>query len=321
MVGQQDDLLLVDRIPHDDASQVVWTLLLRTLAHEPDDLIRNHVAPRGHLPLLDDLVQGVGLEARDEDGLLVGPPAEKIVVVVASVNGNDGTGRQVKMLVRLDVVQSAFRDGDEAGHVVVVIEQDVELDAPLLAPVVGPREQGGAQRDRAGVEREQLVLEPELGLSVTDAPSPPTEVLHALPEEVLEQLGGPVVIGVRECGFVRLPVDPQMLELSVAARKSIAYLAQGVGMLQMAELHRHELSPARESLGMLLSVVFGDELFELASRHLMNELTEQTCRAYHVVVLRCVGCLRKHMLAQNAEDVIFKFLLSGFQTTFWTRVR
>ena len=58
----------------------------------------------------------------------------------------------------LTSLRFGFRQQDISGEVVVMIQQNVGLHAPFGAPELCPREQGQAQRNGGGIQREQLIL-------------------------------------------------------------------------------------------------------------------------------------------------------------------
>ena len=78
-------------------------------------------------------------------------------------------------------------DKFERKHVVAVIEKNVYLDSSLVKPEVGPREKGQTERYRRRVEREQLVLEPELSFAEDAELTRRPETAEKGPEKVPEK--------------------------------------------------------------------------------------------------------------------------------------
>ena len=126
-------------------------------------LVGDDVASKRKTPLLDDLVDGVFFHAGHEEDTLFRPLGEEAVVIVSPIHGHDGVRGQTQS--SLDVVFLGRREADEGGHVVVVVQEDVRLDASLCLTEFRPREKRRTQRDGRGVEGEQLVLEAELLLA------------------------------------------------------------------------------------------------------------------------------------------------------------
>ena len=96
---------------------------------------------------------------------------------------------------QLDVAALGFGEQHVGGQVVVVVQQHVGLHAALGAAKLGPRKQRQAQRDGGRVQRQQFVLEAELVLPATQRLLL-AEPGRGGPEQVLEQRGGTVFVGI-----------------------------------------------------------------------------------------------------------------------------
>src|SRR5258708_3779232 len=96
---------------------------------------------------------------------LGGPPAEQPVVVIPAIHRHDGTGVESEGVGHLYITSLGFGDQHVARQVIVVVQQDVSLDAALGPAKLGPRKQLQAQRNGGRVEGQQLVLETELLLA------------------------------------------------------------------------------------------------------------------------------------------------------------
>ena len=92
-------------------------------------------------------------------------------------------------------------------------------------------------------------------------------------EHVAVDLPRPVLVGIRE-GRPSRRVDAQMAQLSLARSQPIGDLAQRLGASELAERHRHELSPAREAFRLALSIMLLHQLGELSARKELEYLTE-----------------------------------------------
>ncbi len=66
-------------------------------------------------------------------------------------------------------------------------------------------------------------------------------------ENLLIQLPWPMLVGIGQCGALGCRIHAEVLELSQAGRQSSTDLSQRLCLTQLAEQHRHELSPATES--------------------------------------------------------------------------
>ena len=166
------------------------------------------------------------------------------------------------------------------GHVVVVIQQDMHLDTALGAAEAGPGEQRQAESDGGRVQAQQLVLEAKPGRALAET-LPPPQAIGQVPEQALEEGRRPVRVGIGQRRTPGRTPNAHVDELADAAGQTVTDLAQGIGVSQVAEQHRHELRPASEALGAFLGVVLPHQLLELPPRYLLQKLTEETRVTYH----------------------------------------
>ena len=178
-------------------------------------------------------------------------------------------------------------DQHVGGQVIVVVQQDVGLDAALGAAERGPGKQTEAQTDGGRIERQQFVLETERVCARAELAPGPEPVCHR-PEQVLEDRGGAMHVGVGQAGRARPPGDPEMHQLPHAAGEAVADLTERVGMSQLTEQHGGELRPAGEPFGVALALMGVHQSGELVARHFVKQLTEQTGALYHAIALRNV---------------------------------
>ena len=75
--------------------------------------------------------------------------------------------------------------------------------------------------------------------------------------------------------------NAEMHQRAQTAGQPVAYLAQRIGMAQLAEQHGHELGLAIKSPGRTLSLVPLDKARKFQTRKMMQQLIEQTCDLYH----------------------------------------
>lgn len=236
--------------------------------------------------LSDDAIVGVFLEAGDEVDAFIGPVGEELVVIEGFVHGDDGSWVEVEEPGDFDFVLSGGGDVDEAGEIVVVIEEDVDLDAALGSSELGPLEEAEAEGDGGGVEGMERVFEAKL-FSGAEAAAV-VEVIEGCEEEVAEEFGGPMFVGVGEGRAGDGAKDAEVAELAEAALEAPGNLAERICRREMAEEHGDKLRPAGKALGASLRLMLLDEGGELRTREVMKDLTENTCNLYHKAVLLAV---------------------------------
>src|SRR5574340_37418 len=105
------------------------------------------------------------------------------------------------------------------------------------------------------------------------------------PEQVLEERGRAVFVGIGRGRAARRPGDSEMHQTAQAAPQAIADLAQGVCAPKLAEQHGYELRPAGRALGGTLGVVLPNECGELGAREMLEQLIEQARNLYDCLAL------------------------------------
>ena len=78
-------------------------------------------------------------------------------------------------------------------------------------------------------------------------------------------------VGVGESGFIGRFADPEMHQFAQATAKTVADLAQRVGVGKLAEQHRDQLRPAAKTLGAPFGAVFSDQRRELAPGKMLDQ--------------------------------------------------
>jgi hypothetical protein len=73
-----------------------------------------------------------------------------------------------------------------------------------------------------------------------------------------------------------------MREFPLAGRQTVADLPERVGSSQLAEKHRHKLSPGAKASGMPLGLGFPDQQLKLGARKELENLTEHATESIHV---------------------------------------
>src|ERR1700730_8568732 len=109
-----------------------------------------------------------------------------------------------------------------------------------------------------------------------------------LMEDRLIQLPRPVRIGIGQSRPLRRLWNPQMLQLSLAGRQSLANLPQGSRLPQVTEQHRHKLTPTGEPARVPLRLVFLHRRCELGPREQLQQLCENAAYSIHGGSLRKV---------------------------------
>jgi len=193
-------------------------------ASEADQLVRPNVAVLRNHTLLYHLVHRIFLQACDKVDFLCGPLAEQPVVAVSAIHGDDGAGVEGEGVGHLDITAFGFGDEHVARQVIIVVQQNVSLDAALSPAELGPRKQLQAQRNGGRVEGQQLVFEAEL-LFARAQSFFVAEPLERGVKQILVQLGGPVLVGIREGGFIGGLTDAEMHQFAQATAQAIANLA------------------------------------------------------------------------------------------------
>ena len=128
VVGEQDDRPFVVTIPHHDSPQRVWAFPRRSSASEQDDLIGEDVSILRNATVFNDLVDRIALHPSNKVDSSLCPLREKPVVVECGVEGNNRSGVETKRRDDFCFVELGLRDRRESRHVVVMIEQYMDLD-------------------------------------------------------------------------------------------------------------------------------------------------------------------------------------------------
>ena len=164
-----------------------------------------------------DFVHGIDavvLHQGDEEDALIRPGPKLAEVHVSPVQGHDGAGFEGKFLRHAAVVGLRIRDGNEGGHVVVMIQQYVDLYTALGPPEFRPGKKRQAEADGRGVKRQQLVLETEFLLAASHEVRG-AEMIRQPPEQLLEKLRFAMVVDEQ-------PKRPTRLEKHLVGRLLMA---------------------------------------------------------------------------------------------------
>lgn len=285
MICQQDKLPFVDIVPYHNSAEKGGAFFLSLHAGQFHELVHEDIPVLGNSPVLDNFVEGIVFHPGDEEDTGSRPGTEERIVVVGPVKGDDGARRQVEQMGNGLVVLPRLGDTDVSRHIVVMIQQDMDLDPALGAAKARPGEQAEAEGNGRGVEAHELVLESEFSLSVLSEFAGVTEMLQERPEQALVECGRSVLIGVGESGALGAFGNPEMLELAKATGQSSANFPERVRMSEVAEEHGDKLRPATEPFCLVLGTMVDDQFLELGTGNMLKKLTKQTRNLYHGVAL------------------------------------
>ena len=100
-------------------------------------------------------------------------------------------------------------------------------------------------------------------------------------KQLLIQRRGPMLVGIRQRGFIRRHADSEMNQLAQTTGQPVADLAQRVRVSQLAEQHRDQLRPATEAFGCSFGTVLLHQRRELKAREMLQQLIKQAHCLYH----------------------------------------
>ncbi len=142
-----------------------------------------------------------------------------------------------------------------------MIQEKMKLDGSLGVPKLSPIKYLQAQINGGRIHTDQFVFKPKFSLpSDLD-----TALFKELKENLLIQLPWTVLIRISQAGMTRSS-DTQMFQLTLAAPKTSANLAERMGAAQLAKQHGHELTPTSESFGITFRLGNRDPMLKLHTR-------------------------------------------------------
>lgn len=227
VIGQQGELSLVLLVPDHDTTQERGASLGCFGSGETDRLIRQDGKVLWHRLCRHNLVLGIVFEPGDEEDTLVGPSVEQGVVDVPAIHDHDGVGVGREQPQSFDVVQFRLGDMSKDRQIRVMIKTDMDLDPSFGFAELGPGEQGQAQRDRRGVEGDELVLEPELRLAHPQFTACLESGVQG-EEQILVQFPGTMGVGIGQGRTLGRPLYAEVPEFTQTALEPVRDLAQGV---------------------------------------------------------------------------------------------
>ena len=213
--------------------------------------------------MFDHAIVHVDSGTRHEPDTLRGPERVLGVVQVAPIQHNHAVRGQIQETRDRDIADFAVRQVRERWEIALVVEQEMKLDCAFGPHVPRPVKQRQAQLDGRRVERVERVLEPKR----LPPASRQTARCQQLIKDGLVQLPWPMLIGVGQGRALGRSTQAEVLEFSRARGQPAADLPEGLGLRQLAEEHRDELVPARESLGGVLGFVVADRARKFKTRY------------------------------------------------------
>ena len=209
---------------------------------ERDGLVRHDAAAARDRPPVDDRVGRAVLQPRDEVDARRIERRKPPKVDVPPIHHQDGAARVRGLAGDRHLVLLARGDHDGRRQVAVMVQREVEFDRALGPTERRPRKHLRAEVDDRGVDRQQLVLEPE-PLRRGDAPAALEQLIEDLLIELPRAMG--IRIGQARSGRRR---GAQVGQLALATRQAPADFPQGIGAAELTEQHRDELIPTPEAL-------------------------------------------------------------------------
>jgi len=105
------------------------------------------------------------------------------------------------------------------------------------------------------------------------------------PEQIFKKRGRPLLIRVRQGGFIRRTMNAEMNEFADAAAETITNISKRSRMRQLTKQHRDKLGPTGKSFCSPLGSVLSNQCGEFSSGEMLQQLIEQTRYKYHGVAL------------------------------------
>jgi len=247
-------------------------------AGQLDGLVTGQVLSSLDSPALKHAVPGIALLSGDEENSAIIQLVIPSVVGVATIKGNDRSGRQRQCATRRDIVGLAVGDRDKGRQHTRVVQSDMQFDRALGLAEPGPGKHRKAHINGRGVERKKLVLEPETmtrGLMLT--------ATQELEEQRFVQGPGLLFVGPRQTGAAD-QAHAEMIKLAGLSCEIAEQITQARAAGQLGAGHRHELRPTADFAQFPALMVLPGERFEFMSRQQFEHLGEHGARMGHGLV-------------------------------------
>src|SRR6266849_4404061 len=153
-----------------------------------------------------------------------------------------------------------------------------------MAPM-SPVKHAGTQLHGGAVHSVQAIFEPEF-LPGADGLALDQQVI----EQFLEQLPRPMGVGIGQSRTFGFALQPQVLQLALAAFETISDFSQGASLSQLTEKHRDKLGPTGKTSSVTLRFEFTHVPCEIGALKERQNLGKQTRRADHLRSPLMMGC-------------------------------
>src|SRR5262249_33428933 len=220
-----------------------------TTGGEMNEVMLKDVGVGRNSAFVNDVDLQVAAETGNEKYALSVPFGPEFVINVGTIHDDDGATLNGDGMRSLNIAMKGTGELNEAGHVVVVIQKDMSLNATFVFFKLRPGEQRKTQRNRGRIQGQQFVFEAkrfgawsEHGLAA--------KALECFPKQLLKQRRRPVQIGISQARFVGSFGNSQVNQLTQTTRQSVADQAQGIRISQVTKQHGDKLCPAGKSTRM-----------------------------------------------------------------------
>ncbi len=171
-----------------------------------------------------------------------------------------------------------LRDHREDGQQAIIVEDCVDFDRPLGLSVLRPVEHFHAKRHQRGINRIDLVFDPQLARPVAHEGT--RKVVEKGEIEVPEQLPITVGVAVADRGLGWGARHAEVVQVASTATKAVGNVPQGLAFGDLKEQHRDQVRPRVEPFAGKVGLVLGDLLLEQISRKDADHLGEN-CNIAH----------------------------------------
>ena len=249
MVGQEDEALLLLRVPPLDSAEPDRTRLRRSGPREAAGLIladRARVRPRMRLEHGRD---GVVLPAGDQGDALGGPPGNQALVVIPAILHDHGAGGKGEALGHRHIGDRALGHDRDAGERPVVLPPQRPCDGALGPAEGGPIKGPEAQIDPRGVQTDPRLREAEFPRQGHRGTTPRPQGGEPLRVERPR----PMLLRLRRARPARR-LKAQVVERACAGGQAPADRPERMGPAQRAAQHGPTLPPTGEPAGVALGL-------------------------------------------------------------------
>src|SRR5271163_4725448 len=263
IVGQEDERLRGLAIVEADAPQMVGVMLAGIVTVERDGLI----ADDADCTVARCRIHPMGVHVRfgpgDEEGAELMEPVQTGEIDITAIHNVDGAWFREQKVKRVDVMQLAIRDVDEARDAAAQIQERVHLHRGFGRAEMGPGEDRQAQVDGRRVERIDGAgeIQPEILFGIE---------LPSLADQSLGQFGmnAPVApfIGIGQRRATHRFAETHAIELRRLNRQTGLDVAQALPVGQLRESHGPILFGARKRPHTTIAAIARNDPRERAPR-------------------------------------------------------